>query len=191
MEIRTILENYRPRNAQEARDRQEMLRLLDTGLDLWGREGPAHFTASAWVVSPDRKHVLMAYHRIYRAWSWLGGHADGDRDLKKVALREVMEESGLKNVRLADPEPLSLEILTVDGHEKRGSYVSSHLHLNLTWLVEADMEEKLTGNEEENAGAAWYERDAAVAASSEEWFRERIYSKLNRRLEETEKGEEP
>ena len=64
--------------------------------DLFTRENElAHFTASAWVVTPDRKKALMAYHNLYNSWAWLGGHADGERNLLSVAVREVCEESGL------------------------------------------------------------------------------------------------
>ena len=88
--LRQQLIAYRPWNEQEERDREELLRRLDSHEDLYTRANTAaHFTASAWVVSPDRKQVLMAYHRLYDSWAWLGGHADGDRDLLAVALREV------------------------------------------------------------------------------------------------------
>ena len=137
--LRQQLIAYRPWNEQEERDREELLRRLDSHEDLYTRANTAaHFTASAWVVSPDRKQVLMAYHRLYDSWAWLGGHADGDRDLLAVALREVREESGLTEVRPVSEDLYSLEILTVDGHEKHGRYVSSHLHLNVTYLLEAD-----------------------------------------------------
>ena len=100
---------------------------LRTGQDLWTRENEAaHLTASAWVVNGDRERVLMAYHNIYDSWSWLGGHADGERDLLAVAMREVREESGLARVAPVSEALFSLEILTVDGHEKRGRYVPSH-----------------------------------------------------------------
>ena len=116
-----------------------LLRRLRSGEALYTRDNAAgHLTASAWVVSPDRTQVLMAYHNLYDSWSWLGGHADGDRDLLAVSMREVREESGLTAVRPVSPHIYSLEILTVDGHEKRGAYVSSHLHLNVTYLLEAD-----------------------------------------------------
>ena len=68
----------------------------------------------------------MAYHNIYRSWAWLGGHADGDEDVRRVIKKEIQEESGLTEVKFLSDELFSLEILTVDGHEKRGEYVSSH-----------------------------------------------------------------
>ena len=97
-------------------------------------------------------------------------------------MREVREESGLTAVRPVSPHIYSLEILTVDGHEKRGAYVSSHLHLNLTYLLEADPEAPLRCKPDENSRVGWFSPEAAIAASSEPWFRQRIYSKLNAKL---------
>ena len=132
--------------------------------------------------SPDRSQVLMAYHKLYDSWAWLGGHADGDRDLLAVALREVREESGLTDVRPVSEQIYSLEILSVDGHEKWGRYVSSHLHLNVTYLLEADPAAPICPKPDENSRVGWFSPEDAVAASSEPWFRERIYKKLNKKL---------
>lgn len=185
MDICAELEAYRPWNEQEERDREELLRRLCSGEALYGRENTAaHLTASAWVVSPDRKRILMAYHDLYHSWAWLGGHADGQQDLLAVALREVQEESGLtpSDVRPVSPKIYSLEILTVDGHEKHGRYVSSHLHLNLTYLLEADPAAPIHSRPGENSRVGWFSPEDAIAASSEPWFRERIYAKLNAKL---------
>ena len=124
----------------------------------------------------------MVYHNLYNSWSWLGGHADGDRDLLATAVREVREESGLAEVRPVSPAIYSVEILTVDGHEKRGAYVSSHLHLNVTYLLEADPAEPVRCKPDENSRVGWFGLEEAVAASTEHWFRERIYKKLNEKL---------
>ena len=62
----------------------------------------------------------------------------GETDLLSVAIWEVKEEAGISNVRPVSEEIFSLESLTVDGHVKKGNYVSSHLHLNITYLLEAD-----------------------------------------------------
>lgn len=126
---------YEPYNEQEAADKSLILESLRCCEKIFSRENrQAHMTASAWVVNRERSKVLMVYHKIYQSWSWLGGHADGEADLLAVALREVSEESGLRpeHVRPVDPAGgiFSLEVLTVDRHEKRGAYVSSHLQLN-------------------------------------------------------------
>ena len=174
---------FLPQNQQEERDKQELLRWLDSGVDIYTRNcNAAHLTASGWVVSPDRRKVLMAYHNLYDSWAWLGGHADGDHDLLAVALREVREESGLTKIRAVSPDIYSLEILTVDGHEKHGKYVSSHLHLNVTFLVEADPAEAVRCKPDENSRVGWFTPEGAVEASSEPWFRQRVYRKLNEKL---------
>lgn len=177
------IREYNPFNEQEERDREVLLRLLSGVGDVYSRENlTAHMTASAWVVNENRDKVLMAYHNIYHSWSWLGGHADGERDLLAVALREVGEESGVIHVRPLSEEIFSLEILTVDGHEKRGKYVPSHLHLNLTYLLEAREGDALSMKADENSGVAWFGLEEAVKASTEPWFKERVYGKLNEKL---------
>lgn len=178
------IRDYQPFNEQEAADRDEILRQLETSPDIFTRDNRnAHMTASSWIVNPARTKVLMVYHNIYDSWSWSGGHADGETDLLSVALREAMEETGIRGVRPVAEDIYSLEILTVDGHVKRGRYVSSHLHLNVTYLLEADEDEVLHKKDDENSGVAWFGVEEAISASSEPWFRERIYSKLNSKLQ--------
>ena len=183
MELMEELERYQPWNEQEERDRAEILRRLKSGEELYGRENlSAHLTSSAWVVSPDRQRVLLAYHNLYDSWAWLGGHADGERDLLAVALRETREESGLEAVRPVSERVYSVEILTVDGHEKRGVYVPSHLHLNVTYLLEGDPASPVRCRPEENSRVGWFALADAPAVSSEPWMRERIYRKLNAKV---------
>lgn len=177
------IEKYKPFNEMEERDKELILRALRREENVFSRENSlCHMTASAWISSPDRTKVLMAYHNIYDSWSWLGGHADGDTDLLRVALKEAEEESGLSKVKPLMQDIFSLEVLTVDGHMKKGKYVSSHLHLNVTYLLEADDREMVRAKEDENRGVRWFSPEDAVAASSEPWFREHIYSKLNEKL---------
>lgn len=100
----------------------------------------------------------------------------------KVAMKEVSEESGIKNIRPVSEDILSVETLTVDGHEKKGIYVPSHLHLNVTFLIEADDTEQTRIRVGENSNVAWFDRDKAVEMSNEKWFKERIYSKLMKKV---------
>lgn len=179
MNLYESIRSYIPCNEQEEHDKNQILLLMESMENLLSRENTtAHFTASAWVVSPDRSKVLMAYHNIYHSWAWLGGHADGDSDLLKVAMREVKEESSITHVRPLSEEIFSLETLTVDGHIKNGAYVSSHLHLNLTYLLEASTEDPLSIKEDENSGVKWFSPQKALEACSEPWMVEYIYKKL-------------
>jgi ADP-ribose pyrophosphatase YjhB (NUDIX family) len=183
MSVVEKIERYIPFNEQETRDKEMILSCLKNMDKVFSRENTtAHMTASAWVVNCKRDKVLMAYHNIYDSWSWLGGHADGEEDLLKVALKEVREESGIISAHPVSEDIYSLEVLTVDGHIKRGAYVSSHLHLNVTYLIEADDGESLSVKPDENSGVAWFSLEDAVKASSEPWFREHIYTKLNSKV---------
>ena len=183
MEIYEQIKAYRPWNEQERQDQVLILDFLRKNPDAFYRTNLlAHMTASAWVVNPQRSKVLMVYHRLYDSWSWAGGHADGEEDLLAVALREVREETGVQRLRPVTEEIYSLEVLTVDGHEKHGRYVPSHLHLNVTYLLEAEEDQPLRVCEAENSGVAWFSLADALAASTEPWFIERIYKKLNEKL---------
>lgn len=177
------IEAYRPCCEQEERDRALMLDYLSKKPGALRRtDGIAHLTASAWVVNAARDRVLLVYHRIYDSWSWIGGHADGESDLLAVALRECREETGAEHVRPVSEEIFSLEVLPVAGHEKRGAYVPSHLHLNLTYLLECDETDALRPCEAENSAVGWFTPEEAFAASAEPWFVERIYQKLDKKL---------
>ena len=182
------LDKFIPFNEQEVRDKKLILALLEEE-DIFCRSHlAAHMTASAWVVNQTRDKVLMAYHNLYDSWSWLGGHADGDEDLLHVALKEVEEESGLTKIKAVSEGIFSVEVLTVDGHIKNNEYVSSHLHLNITYLIEADDREELAIKADENSDIGWFTLEKAVLASNEKWFRDNIYRKLNQKLENINKG---
>lgn len=202
--LRNAIAAFEPFNEQEAADKHVILRALDTDPDCFDRSAQAHMACSIWVVDPSFTQTLLVYHNIYDSWSWIGGHADGECDLAAVALRELQEETGVAHARLVAGEahgagaasaasaptvggvrPLrgsggiySLEVLTVDGHEKRGAYVSSHLHLNVTYLAIADPAEPIRIKPDENSGVRWAPLEDAVRLSTEPWIRDRIYRKL-------------
>ena len=185
MNIEQQIADYKPYNEQEAHDQAVMRQLLATQPDLFTRENQvAHMTASSWLLNATHDKVLMIYHNIYHSWAWTGGHADGDRDLLAVAKREAMEETGVTEIRSVSDGIFSIEILTVDGHIKKGSYVPSHLHLNVTYLLEADEEEVLRIKPDENSGVKWFPLEEALKAATEPWMVEWVYTKLNRKLAE-------
>ena len=183
MELREKIEKYVPYNEQEEKDKNTILKYMDTFEDTLTRNNEfGHFTASAWVVNKERTKVLMIYHNIYKSWAWTGGHADGESDLLSVAVREVKEETGVENVKVLDDDIFSLEIVCVNGHVKRGKYVSSHVHLNVTYLLEVDESETLRIKEDENSGVKWVPIDEVEVTSNERWVKEKVYRKLNEKL---------
>lgn len=183
MELKRQIEKYEPYNEQEVEDKQIMLKYINTYSNILNRENKfAHFTASTWAVNKERTKVLMVYHNIYKSWTWVGGHADGEENLLNVAIRELKEETGVINVSVIENDIFSLEVLCVDGHVKRGKYVPSHIHLNLTYLLEVDESEILKIKEDENTGVKWVNIEDVKTESTENWIIENVYKKLNEKL---------
>ena len=179
MSLLEAIKNYKPANEQEARDKEQMLQFMKQNHDCLERTNQiAHFTASMWTVNRERTKTLMVYHNLYDSWSWIGGHADGIEDLCEVAMRELQEETGVRHARLVSKDIFSLETLNVNGHMKKGSYVPSHLHFNVTYLSEAEESEELIVQEEENQAVKWWTFEEALKASTEPWMVERVYKKL-------------
>ena len=177
------IENYKPYNEQEEKDKQTILQYIHTFDDVLTRNNEfGHFTASSWVVNKERTKVLMIYHNIYQSWAWTGGHADGEENLLSTAIRELKEETGVENVKVLDEDIFSLEIICVNGHVKKGKYVSSHVHLNLTYLLEVDEKEILRVKEDENRGVKWVNIEDVEKVSNEKWIVENVYKKLNEKL---------
>nr|WP_314464931.1 NUDIX hydrolase [uncultured Clostridium sp.] len=182
--FRKELEEFVPCNQQEEADKRLFLKCLSEGDHIFFRENAAaHISASGWVVNQTMDQVLMAYHNIYHSWAWTGGHADGEKDLLAVAMREAREETGIKTVTPVTDKIVSLEVLTVDGHEKNGAYVSSHLHLNVTYLLKGDDREEIRNKEDENSKVGWFSLNDCLEAVNEPWMKERIYKKLIEKME--------
>lgn len=116
----------------------------------------AHITSSGFIMNRTLDKVLMVHHNIRNVWAWTGGHADGDTDLLQVAMREAKEETGIKQVVPLSDKIVSLDILPVFGHMKKGRYVSTHLHLSVAYILIASEEEILIVNEDENTAVSWF-----------------------------------
>lgn len=182
MDLRKKIENYLPYNCEEDKDKEIMLKYMDLFPEVLTRNNEiGHFTSSCWIVNKERSKVLMVYHNIYESWSWAGGHADGDEDLLYVSLKEAKEETGLKNIEPLSSEIFSLEVMGVNGHMKKGKYVSSHIHLNVTYLLCADENDITHIKEDENSGVNWFQLDEAVSISNEPYMK-KVYAKLNNKL---------
>ena len=140
------------------------------------REG--HITASAWILSPDRRCALLTHHRKLARWLQLGGHCDGEHDPREAALREAREESGLERFRFlpeaADPLPLDLDIHPIPA---RGDE-PAHLHLDVRFLLVAEPDQTLRASDESN-DLRWFER-----ARLAEWIEEESLLRLERRARE-------
>ena len=95
-DLKAGLDRFFMDDAGEMSSRARFLDLLATTPRCFSRDcHPAHFTASAWLVSADGERTLLMHHRKLDRWLQQGGHADGDADLAVFALRAAREETGL------------------------------------------------------------------------------------------------
>lgn len=143
---------------EAAREKPERLLLRENAM--------AHITASSIILNENGDKTLMAYHNIYKSWAWTGGHADGEKDLLALALREAKEETGISELTPIKENCISLEILHVPPHIKRGKYVGTHLHLNLSYAFQANETSILRNKPDENSSVGWLpikELDTLVA----------------------------
>lgn len=152
-----IFENYTSDIEQEMFDKKRILEAYDKYKDelFYRKCEMMHFTSSSMIINKNRDKVLMVYHNIYKSYSWTGGHNDGDADFLNVALKEAKEETSLSELKVLGDGPCSIEILTVKSHIKRGKYVGAHLHLNVSFLFEADENAYVHIKEDENSRIKW------------------------------------
>lgn len=175
---------YVPYNEQEEKDKEIILYSINVLENILTRDNEiAHMTSSSFVVNKEKSKVLMVHHNIYNSWSWTGGHADGEEDLLKVAIREVQEETGVKNVYPVGEDIFSLDVLPVLSHIKKGKYVAAHLHLSLAYLLEADEAELLTIKSDENSDVKWIPIEEVNEYSNEPHM-QKVYSKLISKIKE-------
>jgi 8-oxo-dGTP pyrophosphatase MutT (NUDIX family) len=146
-ELLDLLGRHRSRFMEEAAYVRRAIHWVNAHENVFDRHLlPAHVTGSAWVVNPDRGHILLLHHRKHDQWFQPGGHADGDADVLRVALRECEEETGLAAdaIRLLQPQ-----IFDVDIHDiPAGPEAPRHAHIDVRFLVEIDDRRDIPGNHE-------------------------------------------
>lgn len=176
--IMEMIKDFKTNIEQEKADQELILEYMELFDDLLTRNNRiAHFTSSPWIINNQHTKVLMVYHSIYKSWGWCGGHVDGDSDFVRVALKEGKEETGIEKLMLLKNEPIALDVLPVPPHFKNGEFVSAHLHLNITYLCEANEKECLKIKPDENSDVAWISLEDIEHMVSEEDMKV-VYKKL-------------
>jgi 8-oxo-dGTP pyrophosphatase MutT (NUDIX family) len=127
------LTHWYPSDVEQARLRQLYLTHLERHPDALQRTcHPDHLTASAIVISADRRRVLLNLHGRYRRWMQFGGHCESDdQTLAGAALRETAEESGIAGLSLAGG------IAQLSRHEVRCGPLRPAHHLDVRFVAVA------------------------------------------------------
>ena len=173
-----MLKKYVPYNEQEKEDIRMMIKAEEMFMNVLTRENEfCHLTASAFIINKEHTKVLCIYHNIYKSWGWVGGHADGDDDMLYVAIKEAKEETSLENFSVVGTQPISVEMLPVKSHVRKGKYVPSHQHLNVTYLFEANERDTIHILEDENSAIGWLSFEELINKCEEPYMLP-VYEKI-------------
>lgn len=147
LQLLSLLDNYRTPFNTEAGYASRLRRFVKQHENCFERMlWPGHITGSAWVVNPTRDKTLLLHHRKHNQWFQPGGHADGDADILRVALRETQEETGLpaETIKLVNNNIFDVDIHVVPASDKG----PEHMHYDIRFLVEIDDKIPVPGNNE-------------------------------------------
>jgi 8-oxo-dGTP pyrophosphatase MutT (NUDIX family) len=181
---------FKPLTEQEEVDQKLIVDFIKKNDNSLTRDNKvAHVSSSGFILNKRMDKALMVYHKIYRSWSWTGGHADGESDLLKVALEEAKEETGIENVKPLTEKIVTLDVLPVPSHFKHGKFVSAHLHLSIAYVLIADDTDRLVVKEDENSGVKWM-KIKDIEKEVNELDMKLVYNKLINRAKKIRIGKE-
>lgn len=107
---------------------------------------PGHLTGSSWILNSTQDHVVLVHHAKLNKWLQPGGHADGDENLLRVALKEAQEETGLTRLQLFNNSFFDIDIHVIPA----GKSFPDHEHFDVRFLFMADDKEALQISDESN-----------------------------------------
>ena len=129
-----LLQRHQPFDEDESTMLEQIIHFVKNHPDCFERQLTiGHVTGSAWIVSPDRREVVLLHHAKLDRWFQPGGHADGDPDLLGVALREAEEETGLRDIKVVSAAIFDVDVHTIPARASE----PEHLHYDIRFLLEA------------------------------------------------------
>lgn len=173
------IQNFLPANEQEEADKNIILSYIrQYPHNVLLRDNQiAHITSSGFIMNKALNKVLLIHHNIRNRWAWTGGHADGDDNLLHVAIKEAKEETGVVTVNPLTSSILSLDILSVFSHQRKGSFVNTHLHLSVAYVLICDETEQVRCTPSENTDVKWFDT-SFINEQNFEPYDTYLYSKL-------------
>ena len=141
-----------------------------------------HMTGSAWLLNPAGNKALLTLHHNLQRWMQTGGHADGDPDTLRVALKEAEEESGITGIVPISEEIFDIDIHLIPARPAKGE--PAHYHYDVRYLLRAPHEQYAISQESDDL--AWWsdedfvtraaELDASVLRMAELWMQQKAHA---------------
>ncbi len=169
------LEQYRTDEISERSYIWQFLQLLEHPNAFNRDHLPGHITGSAWIINRSGDLTLLTHHAKLDRWLQPGGHADGDENVLRVAMREAKEETGLSNLVLRQSGIFDIDIHTIPGRRE----FPEHLHYDIRFLMTGDESDQLTITEESHQ-LAWMPLAKLLAVTQENDSMMRMIKKVQR-----------
>ena len=150
-----LLNQFQPQTEDERQQQHRLIKFVENDADCFQRSNHyGHITGSAWIVNEAGDKALLTLHRKLGLWLQLGGHADGETDVMRVAMREAQEESGLQAIRLLSDKIFDLDVHLVPAAQQD----PAHYHFDVRFLFQMndDLPLKIS---HESIDLAWYDLD--------------------------------
>lgn len=162
---------YQPTSREEYASVNQLTQFVAQHPGCFDRNKPeGHITGSAWLLNHTGDSALLTHHRKLDKWIQLGGHAEGETDVLAVALREVMEESGIDCIAPVTEHIFDVDIHTIPAHGNE----PEHLHYDVRFLFQlTEAAEYVVSDESHDLRWVSYamSRDMDLEASMERLFK--------------------
>lgn len=116
-----------------------------------------HFCASAFVINPENKKILLVKHHLFDKWVQPGGHIEDEETPEETATREVFEETGIRTKLIGERFPREDDMIRPLGIQ---SNIKEDGNRYFTFIYAAvptkEDEIKLS---DESTGAGWFSRE--------------------------------
>jgi 8-oxo-dGTP pyrophosphatase MutT (NUDIX family) len=180
-----MLAHYRDTFPGDAAVADRICELVHDHADCFERTcRPGHITAAAWIVSADRRRVLLTHHRKLNRWLQLGGHTDGQWHVEEAALREAREESGLTRFEIVPIRgvvmPFDLDVHVIPArYDANGQLIEdAHEHHDIRFLLIAHAGSEIRVSDESH-DVRWCTPDEVRELTDEESVLRMLYKALD------------
>ncbi len=144
LNILSLLQRYVP-SKKEFETKKRFIDFINNYPECFKRElAHGHLTSSAWLINKQGDKALLMKHAKLKIWVQPGGHADGEHNLLKVAIKESQEESGIINIEPVFNDIFDLDIHLIPANIKE----QAHYHYDVRFLLQVKSEEDFIPNQE-------------------------------------------
>ncbi len=116
-----------------------------------------HYCASAFVINPEDKKILLVRHSDYDKWVQPGGHIEDGETPEEAAIREVYEETGVKITLKGEHFPREDDLIRPLGIQCNRKNNGKRFIDIIYWAIPNNPEDELIINDE-SIEIGWFSR---------------------------------